>query len=262
MLCASLSNPYQVTASGALLFWPKGFNPGAYRIVFRNPDVATGYANTLFYVIVGTSINILLTVLAAYVLSRKWVYGRNVIMMLITFTMFFGGGLIPNYLLVKNLHLMDTRWALILPNAVAVWNIIIMRTYFNTIPDSMEESAKIDGATDMTVLFRIILPLSMPVIAVMILFYAVGQWNSWFPAVIFLRKRELFPLQLILREVLIQNDVTKVMKVADIEKGNDAYFRMLVKYSTIVVATLPVIFVYPFLQKYFISGIMIGSIKE
>lgn len=262
VIFASISSPAFISQNRGIVLYPHGFNLIGYKLVFKNPSVVTGYYNTLFYTVAGTAISLLLTAMGAYVLSRKNVLWNKFFMKVIIVTMFFSGGLIPFFLVVDRLGMSDTRMAVIIPYAIGTFYLIIMRTSFAQIPDSLEESAKIDGANDFLILFRIIIPLSMPVIAVMILFYAVGYWNSWFPAVIFLRKRELFPLQLILREVLIQNDLSKMIKIADLEKTNDAYYRMLVKYTTIVVATLPVIFVYPFLQRYFIKGIMIGSIKE
>jgi len=258
---ASISDPAAVVQHRGLLLKPIGFTTGAYKLVFKNPMIPIGYKNTLIYVTVGTAINIFLTTLGAYGLSRKNVYFKNHIMFLITFTMFFSGGLIPTYLLVKNLGMADTRWALLIPNAISAYNLIIMRTSFEGIPVSLEESAKLDGANDFTVLFKIILPLSMPVVAVMILFYGVNHWNSWFNAMIYLRDRSLFPLQLVLRGILISNS-TEAMTAgattgADIEQVGET-----VKYATIIVATVPILFVYPFLQKYFVKGVMIGAIKE
>jgi len=184
------------------LLKPLGFSLEAYKLVFENPMILTGYRNTLFYVTVGTSINLLMTSLSAYVLSRKNVMFKNA-MMMVVFTMFFSGGLIPFYLTVRELGLSDSMWAVILPTAMSTYNMIVMRTAFTAIPDSLEESARIDGANDFTILFRIILPLSLPVVAVMILFYAVGHWNAWFNAMIFLRTRDKYPLQIVLREILI-----------------------------------------------------------
>jgi putative aldouronate transport system permease protein len=257
---ASISDPTAVVQHRGLLLWPIGFNPGAYGMVFDNPMILIGYANTLFYVVVGTTINIILTSLGAYGLSRGNVMLKNPIMFLITFTMFFSGGLIPIYLLVMGVGMLNTRWALVIPNAINAYNLIIMRTSFGSVPVSLEESAKIDGANDFTVLFRIILPLSMPVVAVMILFYGVGHWNAWFNAMIYLRKRELYPLQLILREILIANSTDSMMtSVSTMDKEP---IGETIKYATIVVATLPILFIYPFLQKYFVQGVMIGAIKE
>ncbi len=256
---ASISRPSLIMGHQGVLWKPLGFSLDSYRVVFRNPMILKGYANTLFYVFAGTALNIFMTSLGAYVLSRKGVYWKNVMMFLIVFTMFFNGGMIPTYLLVNSLKLTDTRWALILPSIVSVWNLIIMRTFFMGIPDSLEESAKMDGAKDFTVLFRIILPLSMPVVVVMILFYGVGHWNSWWSAMIYLRNRELYPLQLILREILITNDIDNMLAGGDFVDQEP--IEETIKYATIMVATLPILFAYPFLQKYFIKGIMIGALK-
>lgn len=264
VLFSSLSDPHLLIAHSGILLKPLGFSLKGYELVLRNPNITTGYGNTLFYVIGGTFINLIFTTLGAYCLSRKGLLWAGVMMFIVTFTMFFNGGLIPTYLLVKSLGMVNTRWALLIPQAIWVWNLIVMRTSFQGIPDSLEESARMDGAGDLTILLRIILPVSKAVIAVMILFYSVGHWNSWFPAMIYLRDRDKYPLQLILREILIANDTTR-MQSADItdptQLGTDAAARSLVQYSTIIVATLPVLFVYPFAQKYFIKGVMIGSLK-
>lgn len=259
ILFASLSDPTYVAQTRGLMLYPKDITIEAYKMVFKNPMIITSYLNTFFYVIVGTTINILLTSLGAYVLSRKKVMWANFIMFMIVFTMFFEGGLIPLYLLVSELNMIDTRWALILPTAISAFNLIIMRTSFQGIPDSLEESARIDGANDFTILFKIILPLSLPVVAVMVLFYGVYHWNSWFHAMIFLQDRELFPVQLVLREILIANDTSSM--TSGVSAVDAMPIGETVKYATIVVATLPILCLYPFLQKYFVKGVMIGGIK-
>jgi putative aldouronate transport system permease protein len=213
VLSASFSQPSRLIAHTGLLLHPLGIQTEAYRIVFQNPMILRSYGNTMFYLIFGTALNLTMTTLGAYVLSRRQLYLKNAIMLFIVFTMFFQGGLIPSYLLVQELGLANTRLAMIIPSAMSAWNLIIMRTSFLAIPESMEESARIDGAKDLTILLRIIIPLSGPVIAVMILFYGVGHWNSWFPAMIYLRDRPLYPLQLILREILISNDMSNMMTV-------------------------------------------------
>lgn len=260
VLFASLSEPGPLAQSRGLLLKPLGFSLEAYKSVFDNPMIMIGYGNTLFYVIIGTLINIFLTTLAAYSLSRRNVMFKNPIMFMIVFTMFFQGGLVPMYLLVGDLGMMDTRWALIIPNAMNAWNLIIMRTSFQAVPVSLEESARIDGANDFTILFRIILPLSLPVLAVMILFYAVAHWNSYFSALIYLRDRDLYPLQLVLREILITNSTDEF--ISGVADGDRYQIGETIKYATIIVATVPVLFLYPFLQKYFVKGVMIGAIKE
>lgn len=256
---ASISDPAELISHQGALLAPQGFSLEGYRLVFRDPMIFTSYKNTIIYVVAGTILNVFMTALGAYVLSRKGPYWKNAIMFFIVFTMFFSGGMIPRYLLVKNLGMANTRWALIIPNAIATWNLIIMRTSFQSIPDSLEESAKIDGASDFTVLTRIVIPLSIPVISVITLFYAVGHWNAWFDAMIFLRKRELYPLQLILREILIMSSTENLM--TNVENLDMMPLDVIIRYATIIVATVPILLVYPFLQKYFVKGIMIGAIK-
>ncbi|WP_129724922.1 carbohydrate ABC transporter permease [Xylanivirga thermophila] len=262
VLFASISDPKILSQHRGILLKPLGFTLKGYDLVFSNPNISSGYINTIFYVIIGTAINIFMTSLGAYVLSRRNLYWRKLITFLITFTMFFGGGLIPYYLLVQKLGLINTRAAMIIPGAVSTWNLIVMRTSFLSIPDSLEESARLDGANDFTILFKIILPLSKATIAVMTLFYAVGHWNEWFNAMIFLRDRDLFPLQLILREILITNDTKDMTIITDASQlGEQDIYKSLVQYCTIIVATVPILFIYPFLQKYFVKGVMIGSVK-
>ncbi len=259
ILFGSFSDPGKMMEHRGILFAPLGFTLDAYKLVLKNPLILTSYANTLYYVIAGTAINVFLTTLGAYCLSRKKLLLKNFFMLLITFTMFFSGGLVPSYLLVKSLHLQDTRWVMLIPTAISAYNLIIMRTFFNGIPDSLEESAKIDGAGDFTVLFKILVPVAKPVIAVMVLFYGVGHWNEWFNASIYMTDRDLFPLQLILREILIQNSTDSMM--TDVGGADKALIGESVKYATIVVATVPILFIYPFLQKYFQKGFMLGSVK-
>lgn len=256
---ASISSVSEIAKHGSLMLFPRGFTLETYKAVFQNELILKGLRNTVFYVVLGTTINMILTIFAAYGLSRKWLKGRKIIMFGIVFTMFFSGGLIPSFMIVQKLGLYNTIWALLLPGAMSAWNLIMMRTYFMGLPDSLEESARIDGANDFQILFRVILPTSKPILAVMVLFYAVGHWNSWFSASIFLQNRELYPLQLILREILIQG------RVADFG-GNAANVTHQVaknlKYATIIVSTIPILIVYPFIQKYFVKGVMLGSLKE
>jgi len=259
-LFASISSPYEIIKHTGMLFYPLGFSLKSYEMVFRNPMILLGYSNTFIYLVGGTVLNLLMTSLGAYFLSRKGILLKNLIMFIIVFTMFFSGGLIPLYLLVRNLGLTDTRFALILPVAVNTYNLIVMRTSFMGIPDSMEESARIDGANDFTILFKIILPLSKAVTAVMVLFYGAYHWNAWFYAMIYLRDRELYPLQTILREILISNSSEQMMtnvSGVDIEPVG-----ITIKFATVIVATVPILAFYPFLQKYFVKGVMIGALKE
>jgi putative aldouronate transport system permease protein len=256
---ASFSDHNALSLHSGLLVSPLGFSWNAYFEVFKNPMIAIGYKNTLLYVILGTSINLLMTSLGAYVISRKQFFWKNSITYFIVFTMFFHGGLIPTYLLVKSLGMVNTVWAMVLPAAISTWNLLIMRTAFSSIPDSLEESAKIDGAGDLTILFRIVLPLSMPVIAVMILYYGVAHWNSWFNALIYLRERNMLPLQMVLREILIVNSTDSMTLNADYADKESV--GETIKYATIVVATLPILTIYPFLQRYFVKGVMVGAVK-
>ncbi|MDQ1914140.1 carbohydrate ABC transporter permease [Paenibacillus sp. GD4] len=257
---SSFSDPGLLSQHRGLLWKPYGFSLDAYKAVFANPNILNGYSNTIFYVIVGTLFNLFMTSLGAYFLSRRNVFFKNAVMFMIVVTMFFQGGLIPTYLLVDGLGLVDTPWAMIIPGAINTWNLIIMRTSFQAVPVSLEESAKMDGASEWTVMWRIILPLSLPVMAVMVLFYAVGHWNAWFNAMIYLRDRELYPLQLILREILITNSTDSMM--TDASGADKMPIGEAIKYATIMVATVPILVLYPFLQKYFVKGVMIGALKE
>jgi putative aldouronate transport system permease protein len=260
IIMASFSDGYALMAHQGLLFWPVGRDLAAYRAVFRNPLVWTGYWNTLYMVSIGTTLNVVLTAMGAYVASRKNVFWKGPFMVMIVITLFFQGGLIPLFLQVRALGLYDSIWSLILTFAISAYNLIIMRTYFAGIPDSLEESAKIDGANDFTVLFRIIMPVAKPVVATMILFYGVSRWNGYFYAMVFLRDRSAWPMALVLREILVIGSVRDMMEgitTADTENIAES-----IKYATAVVATVPILLVYPFLQKYFVKGVMIGSIKE
>lgn len=256
---ASLSSADELTAHTGLLLRPLEFSLDAYKAVLKNPIIYSGYKNTLFIVVVGTAYNIVMTSMGAFVLSRKNFFWRKPMTIMIVFTMFFGGGLIPNFLLVKDLGLMNSLWALIIPGAIGTWNLIIMRTAFQGIPDSLVESAYIDGAHDFIILFRIIIPLALPTIAVMVLYYGVGHWNAWFGAMIYLRNRELWPLQLALREILISNSTDEMMSGTVAQ--DRAAIGETIKYATIMVATLPILAAYPFLQKYFVKGVMVGALK-
>lgn len=259
VLFASLSNSNQLMGHEGLLLKPLGITLDAYRMTFKNPMIVKGYANTLIVVTGGLCINILLTALGAYFLAQKDVLFKKPITFLVIFTMFFNGGLIPFYFTVKDLGIDNTYWSLILPVAVNTFNLIIMRTSFEAIPDSIGESARIDGANHFTILFKIVFPLALPTIAVIILYYAVQHWNSWFNAMLFIKERTLMPLQLILREILIQNDTA--MMSTGVSTGDQQSVGETIKYAVIIVATLPILCVYPFLQKYFVKGVMIGAVK-
>lgn len=259
VVSASMSD-FEHLGRGEVWLLPKGINFEAYKIVLQTDEIWTAYGNTLWYVVVGTLVSLFLSTITAYPLSRQTFGGRRFLTLLFSFTMFFGGGLIPTYLVVKNLGLIDKRWALVIPSAISTWNIIIMRTFFQNIPESLTEAATIDGCNDIHILVRIILPLSMPIISVMVLFYAVGQWNSYFNAIIYLNNYELYPLQVILRKILIQHDASDMKNfTSDQDKMREVALN--IRYATIVVSTLPILCIYPFLQKYFVQGIMIGAIK-
>lgn len=266
VLGASISNPTLVN-SGEMWLFPKEVTWEGYKLVFSNPDIWRGYGNTIFYTTLGTLINLAVTLPAAYALSRKDFVGRNVFTFLLVLTMFFDGGLIPTYLIVKKLGLINTFWALVLPNAAAVWNIVISRVFFqSTIPQGLEEAARIDGANNFKLFFKIILPLSMPIVAVMALFYGVGHWNSYFDALIYLSDKKMYPLQLVLRQILVLQELSAGVG----DQMNDSIAEMIqdkaalaaiMKYAVMIIATLPLVIVYPFLQRYFVKGVMIGSLK-
>lgn len=247
-------------AAGEVSLWPVDFNLSSYRLVFADDRIWHAYGNTVFYVGVGTVFNLLLTTLGAYPLSRKHLYGGSFIMAFIVFTMFFSGGLIPSYLNIRNLGLYDTRWALIIPAGVSAFNLIVLRTFFQTLPDHLVESARIDGAGDFRILWQIILPLSLPGLAVITLFYAVAHWNSWFSAMIYIQDRSLQPLQLLLREILIHAQTTEM--TANVRENDVAQVSDTIQYATIMIATVPILALYPFLQKYFVKGVLIGAVKE
>lgn len=259
---ASFSGSNMLEYYRGVLWKPLGFSIEAYKAVFQNIEVWTGYGNTIFYVVVGTALSLIMTSLGAYVLARTDFFWNKVLLPLVMFTMFFHGGMIPAFLLVKAIGLYDTRWAVIIPVLINTWNLFIMRTNFAALPKSLEEAAEIDGANGFLVFLRIALPLSTPVIAVMILYYGVGYWNSWFNALIYLRERKYFPLQLILREILIANSTEDMMSSSMNVGASEAKgVSETIKYATIVVATLPILCIYPFLQKYFVKGVMVGAIK-
>lgn len=259
-LFCSISDPVLLTRHTGLMIFPKGFTLKGYALVWNNKSIVSGYMNTIMYVSVGTVLSILLTAMGAFVCSRRQFRLRRPMMILIVFTMYFSGGLVPLYLVVKELGILNTRLAMLLPSAISAWNLILLQNSFSEIPTSLEESAKIDGANDFTVLFRIFIPVSRAAIAVMVLLYAVGQWNSWFNAMIFLRDRKLYPLQLILKEILVQNDTTKITSAVANQSDMDIY-KPLIQYCTVIVSIVPIIIVYPFVQKHFVKGMMIGAVK-
>ncbi|MCJ8013235.1 carbohydrate ABC transporter permease [Paenibacillus sp. KQZ6P-2] len=266
MISASISDPKYV-GSGEMWLWPKGITFDGYKRVFENSSIWTGYRNTIVYTVVGTAINLVVTLPAAYALSRKDFVGRNFFTAMFMFTMFFGGGLVPTYLLIKQLGMINTIWAIVIPSAASIWNIIVSRTFFqSSIPRELQEAAQIDGCTNMRLFIKIILPLSMPIIAVMALFYGVGNWNSYFSALIYLNDTAKYPLQLVLRQILVLQQMSAqgggaIDASTAAAMNSKAEIAELVKYAVIIVATVPVIVIYPFLQRYFVQGVMIGSVK-
>ena len=259
VVCYSFSDANRVMATNGLLLLPEGFSLESYQAVARNPNIFTGYRNTIFIVIVGTLLSLLLTLMGAYVLSRKGFLWNRFLSLMVVFTMYFSGGMIPFYLTVRTVGLDGSIWSLIIPSAISTYNMIIMRTAMASVPASMEESATIDGAGHFRILFSIMIPLTKATLAVIALYYAVSNWNAWFNAMLFLRDKSLYPLQLILREILVQNDTTMMSA----GMGEDQFLiGETIKYATIVVATVPILCVYPFLQKYFVKGVMIGAVKE
>lgn len=262
VLSASFTDPISV-ASGKMILWPVDVTLDNYAEVFKNKNIIFGFRNSMIIMICGTAVNMLMTILAAFPLSRRDLWGHGVIMKLITFTMFFNGGLIPTYLLVgKSLGLMNNWLALILPGAISVYNLIIMRTYFMTsVPYELQEAAEIDGCSPFGTLVRIIIPLSGPVIAVIALYYAVGHWNSYFSALLYITEEEKYPLQLYLRKVLTLNNAQALMTMGSDEMARQAMRAETIKYAVIVVSSIPMLIIYPFVQRFFVKGVMIGAVK-
>jgi multiple sugar transport system permease protein/putative aldouronate transport system permease protein len=260
VLSASVSDPSAIMAGKVVLF-PVGFTLKAYQAVLDYDLIWVGFSNSLFYTVVGTLVNLVVTILAGYALSRKDLVGKNFFMFLFAFTMLFNGGIVPTYLVVNDLGLINSRWALIIPQALSIWNLIITVTYFRTsIPVELLEAAQLDGCSDFQYLARVVLPLSAPIVAVLTLFYAVGHWNEYFSALLYLNEQGLYPLQIMLRNILVQNQIDFTMIDISSYAARQA-MRELLKYALIVVASVPVLLIYPFVQRYFIKGIMIGAIK-
>ncbi len=257
VLAASLSKDIFIL-QGKIGIIPMGFDLSAYKLVLGNKYIPIAYKNTIIYTVFGTIVNMLFTTFAAFALSRKRLPGKSFFMFLIAFTMLFSGGLIPEFMVVRNLGLLNTIWAMCIPSAISTMNLIILRTFFQNIPAELEEAALIDGANEILILFRVIIPVSIPAITTISLFYAVNHWNDFFDAMIYLSDKNKFPLQLLLRDIVIAGEVDELAgSGADVE----IQVRESVKYSTIMIATIPIVCVYPFIQKYFVKGVMIGSIK-
>lgn len=263
VVMASVSEPRFLLAHECPLFkWLGNFTLEGYRLALNNPNIISGFANTMINLAIGTALNMILSIFAAFVLTRKLFLPRNAMMKMMTFTMFFNGDLIPLFFIVKGTGIYNTRWADFVPYLISTYNVIIMRSFFASLPSSLEEEARIDGANDWHVLRNVVMPLSKPVVAVIFLYYAVGHWNSWFPSMVFIRDTKLYTLQYVLRGILIANNTS-------VSSGGDGMLTVseislsaeLVKYCTIVISTVPIMLVYPFLTKYFEKGVMIGAIK-
>lgn len=258
VLFASLSDSSQFMQHSGLLFKPLGFTLDSYIATTKHPMIVSGYKNTLLVLVGGLAVNMFCTVTGAYVLASTEFRYRKIVNMLVTFTMLFSGGMVPTYLAVKAYGLLDSYWALVIPTAINTFNLIIMRTAFAGLPPSLAESARLDGANDFIIMSRIALPLCMPTVAVIVLYYGVQHWNAWFQAMLYLQSRQKYPLQLILREILLQNDTSSMTGPggADTIGMSDT-----VKYAVIIVSTLPILALYPFLQRYFVKGVMVGAVK-
>lgn len=262
VVVASFSNPMELYQKTFLLL-PTQWTLDSYKMVFRDKDFLMGLTNSVFYTVSGTTINVILNICGAYPLSKRRLKGKNALMILFTFTMFFSGGMIPTYVLVSRLGLLDTVWAILLPSAIGMYNIIIMRTYFQTtIPQELEDAAAVDGCTNFHFLIKIVLPLSLPVVMVVTLYYGVSRWNDYFSAMMYVTRRSLYPLQLVLREILLQNLAGDMLHTAtDAGYADRMIARMGLKYAVIVISTLPILIVFPFVQRFFAKGMMIGAIK-
>ena len=262
VLVASVSDPFKVYAGQTMLF-PVGFSWGGYERIFQDAMITRGYLNSITYTFLGTTVSVLLTCISGYALSKKTLPGRRAIMLFLLFTMYFNGGLIPTYLTVRDVGLFNTLWALIIPNAVSVYNLIIARTFFESnIPESLTEAASIDGSSNIGTMIRIVMPLSTPIIAVMVVFYAVGLWNNWFDALIYTTKSDMAPLQLVLRSILIKSQASSDMMMnMDANYAEKQKVTEMIKFASIIVAAAPMLVIYPFVQKYFEQGFMAGAVK-
>lgn len=261
IVSSSFSNPKAVQ-TGRVFLLPVDFTLKGYQAVFENKQIMTGFMNSFIYMFGGTFISLIVTVMAAYPLSRRELKGKKWFTLFFVFTMLFNGGMIPSYLLLKNMHLLNTRWSILLASALSVWNMIVMRSYYeNNIPDDLYEAAYLDGAGDFQCLLKIVLPLSGPIFAVICLYYAIGQWNSYFNAMIYLRNQDYFPLQIILRNILIQNQMSGQMIKDATQLERMQGLAQLLKYSVMVVSCLPLVIIYPFVQKFIVKGTMVGAVK-
>lgn len=257
VLFASFSEGTKLAQQTGLLLRPAGFSLAAYSAVFQNPDIYSGFLNTIFYVVVGTALATFVTVMFAYSLANSRVKYRKFLIKMVTVTMFFSGGMIPSYLVVKGLGLIDSRWALIIPGLSSAYNVFVMRAAFMAVPPGLEESARLDGANDFLIFWKIVLPIVKPTVAMIVLYFGVAKWNGWFQAMLYLSDRAKYPLQLFLREILVQS----TMEGMDTLATSDVFLSEVIKHATTVVATVPILAIYPLLQKYFVKGVMIGAVK-
>ncbi len=262
VLHSSVSDPDWLNSHKGLIWWAKGFNTVGYKLVFMNAQLIKGFMNSILYVAINTCIGLMLALSGGYVLAKRNLLWKNAIMFVIAFTMLFNGGLIPTYINLQNLHMIDTIWAVVIPQSLNVFNLILIRTAFSSVPESLLESARLDGASEYKILWSISLPMIKATVATVMLFLVIGMWNSWFPAAMYLKDRNLYPMQLILREILIINENTSISAEAmqSLDGDSDVY-RQLVKYCTIIVSSAPMLILYPFIMKYFKSGVRIGAIK-
>lgn len=258
MASVSLSSAHYVVRN-AVSFWPRGLQFDVYREVLSDNRLLIGYKNTIIYVVLGTALSLFFTSMGAYSLSKRTLTFGKQIMLAIVFTMLFSGGMIPTYLVVRSYQLMDTVWAMVLPGLISTWNLIVMRTFFQGIPAEIEESAKIDGSSDLRTLFSIVLPLSKPVLMTIGLFYAVGIWNNFFSALLYLREESMYPLQLVIRNIVMVGQIGDAITSAASDQQGIVLESL--KYAFILVGTLPILVVYPFIQRHFVNGVLIGSVK-
>ncbi|MDP4152547.1 MAG: carbohydrate ABC transporter permease [Bacillota bacterium] len=259
VISASISDPMLVLQGKVTLF-PKRLTLSAYKMVFKDDSIMNGYKNTIFYTVLGTICNLIMTIMCAYPLSRKDLAARQQITFFISFTMFFSGGMVPTYLVIQKLGLLNNYWSLILPGLISVWNMLIMKNYFqSSIPYELQEAAKIDGCSNIGILIKLVMPLSVPIVAVMVMYYGVGHWNEYFNAMIYLNNEKLYPLQLVLRGILIQNDMSNMTNESSMV--DQQLLAESIKYAVIIVSSIPVLMLYPLLQRYFVKGVMVGAIK-
>jgi ABC-type glycerol-3-phosphate transport system permease component len=262
IVSASFSSPSAIAAN-PFLFYPKGFNLEAYKLLFSVRIIWQGYINSFFYMSVGTTLNVVLTLLAGYALSKQNLPGKSVITVFFLVTMFFSGGMIPSYLLVRDLGMLDTRWAMVLPGAISTWNMLVTRAFMqNNVPQDLSDAAVVDGASEFLFFRKIVLPLSLPITVVMILFYSSGHWNAWFNAFLYIRNSALYPLQLTLRNILIQGQMGDMAGSLSDDAAERLLMALSLKYAIMVAALLPMMAAFPFVQKYFVKGVMIGALKE